>query len=309
MQLSRLASLFVFLACLIACGPTEPPGDDGIPTTGKPRVFTVSYPLAWAAQQLAGDSAGVHFPAPAGIDPAFWEPDLQAIAAYQQADLILLNGANYAKWISKISLPQNRMIDTSKAFADKYIAVDQGPVHSHGPEGGHSHGELAFTTWLDLSLYKMQVEAIAEALITLLPDQEGVIARRLELLVSELIALDSKLIALGGQLDGAPMLYSHPVYQYFERRYGVNGLALHWEPDQAPTAKDWATLDESLEHHPATLMVWEDEPMPETRAGLTQRNIEVVVVRPMGNRPADSDFGAGMAGNADALIEVLGAGE
>lgn len=309
MRVSLCAVVFAFLAGLSACGKGNSPGADIVAKSGKPQVYAVNYPLAWAAKQLGGDAADVHFPAPADIDPAFWEPDPETIAAYQQADLILLNGANYAKWASRVSLPQNRMLDTSKGFADKLIAVDSGPVHSHGPEGGHSHGDLAFTVWLDLRLYATQVAAIAEALIALLPEEKDAILQRRQSLVSEVMALDSKLIELGEEVNGAPVLYSHPVYQYFDRRYGLNGFALHWEPDQAPSTRDWAELDDALERHGAKLMVWEDEPTPETRNGLKQRQIQLVIIRPMGNKPENGGFGAGMADNVAALIDGLRAGE
>ena len=38
-------------------------------------------------------------------DPAFWKPDDAAIARFQTADLILRNGAGYAKWMKTVSLP------------------------------------------------------------------------------------------------------------------------------------------------------------------------------------------------------------
>ena len=256
MRRIRIGFIFVFawLAGLTSCDPPDAPRPDQRPArTQKLVVYAVNYPLAWAAEQLAGESTEVHFPAPPDIDPAFWEPDIKIIAAYQAADLILLNGAKYARWIGKVSLPQNRLLDTSRAFTEDYIALDSGPVHSHGPEGDHSHGELAFTTWLDLGLYALQVEAIAAALTERLPEQEDAIAQRQTALVGELMALDGTLIELGQQLNGAPVLYSHPVYQYFSRRYGINGLALHWEPDQRVAESDWAELDTVLQRHPAVL--------------------------------------------------------
>ena len=42
----------------------------------KLLVYTVNYPLQSFAERIAGEHAEVHFPAPARIDPAFWEPDL-----------------------------------------------------------------------------------------------------------------------------------------------------------------------------------------------------------------------------------------
>ena len=48
-------------------------------------------------------------PIPQDVDPAFWNPDVQAILAYQQADLILLNGAGYAKWVPQTTLSRSRI--------------------------------------------------------------------------------------------------------------------------------------------------------------------------------------------------------
>ena len=179
MRILSIALFLALLGSLTACDRADSPGSERASTaTRKPSVYAVNYPLAWAASQLAGEFAEVHFPAPPGVDPAFWEPDLEAIAAYQSADLILLNGADYAKWTGKVSLPQTRLLDTSKGIADQYIAVDSGPVHSHGPGGDHSHGDLAFTVWLDLSLYAQQVERIAGALAALLSEHAPTIEQR-----------------------------------------------------------------------------------------------------------------------------------
>jgi ABC-type Zn uptake system ZnuABC Zn-binding protein ZnuA len=115
--------LLVLAICFLSGCGQESAAPRAPGASSLPQVYTVNYPLAWAAQQLAGDQAEVHFPAPAGVDPAFWEPDLATIAAYQGADLILLNGAGYAKWIAEISLPRNRLLDTSGKLQDQLIAV------------------------------------------------------------------------------------------------------------------------------------------------------------------------------------------
>ncbi len=62
----------------------------------KPIVYTVNYPLYYFASRIAGDAAEVVFPVPEDVDPAFWMPGTEEIAAFQKADLILLNGAGYA---------------------------------------------------------------------------------------------------------------------------------------------------------------------------------------------------------------------
>jgi zinc transport system substrate-binding protein len=180
LSLFVVATLLLFLAC-------------SANADNKLVVFTANYPLAYIAQRIGGDEVQVHFPAPAGIDPAFWMPDVAQIIAYQQADLVLLNGARYAKWIDKVSLPQLKLVSTSTGFKEQYIRGDAGTTHSHGPAGEHSHGGVAFTTWLDFSLAAQQAKAIAEALARKRPELAGDFQQRLSLLESDLLALDSEM--------------------------------------------------------------------------------------------------------------------
>jgi zinc transport system substrate-binding protein len=83
---------------------------------------------------IAGDHAEVVFPATPDTDPAFRRPDSKSISDFQQADLILLNGAGYAIWISRVSLPWRKMVDTSAGFREGYISTEGGMTHSHGRE-------------------------------------------------------------------------------------------------------------------------------------------------------------------------------
>ena len=145
-------SIVVTLAVLLAgCGGND--SDKVAPvaeeTTDTLVIYTVNYPLAYFAETIGGDLVEVVFPAPADQDPAYWSPDADTIAAYQAADLILLNGAGYAKWVDRATLPSSRLVDTGAAFADRLIEMESVTTHSHGPEGEHEHGGWAFTTWLD----------------------------------------------------------------------------------------------------------------------------------------------------------------
>ena len=137
------------------------------------NVYVVNYPLKYFAERIGGDDVKVTLPVPADVDPVYWTPGIADIGAYQQADLILLNGAGYAKWVSKVSLPRSKTVDTSRGFKDQYITVKETMTHSHGAEGEHAHEGLAFTTWLDLSLAAKQAEAIAEC-----PDPQTAATKR-----------------------------------------------------------------------------------------------------------------------------------
>jgi zinc transport system substrate-binding protein len=272
----------------------------------KLRIYTVNYPLAYFAERIAGDLADVTFPAPRGVDPAFWMPDPETIAAYQAADLILLNGAGYAKWTAKVSLPRSRLVDTSRAFKDTYIHESHGISHSHGPGGEHDHGGMAFTTWLDLNQAAKQGQAIAQALTRERPDAKDRIERNLESLQQDLLELDERIAEISQMYPGRPLLASHPVYQYLARRYGLNLRSVTWEPEAVPSESQWSELEGILRDHPAAWMIWEGEPAQETIERLRGRGVESVVVNTCANRPSAGDFLTVMTENARSLHVVFG---
>ena len=271
----------------------------------KLSIYTVNYPLAYFAERIAGDLAVVTFPAPPDVDPAFWMPDPETITAYQGADLILLNGADYAKWTAKVSLPRSRLVDTSRGFKDEYIQQPNLTTHSHGPSGQHAHGGTAFTTWLDLAQAAQQAEAVAQALARKRPEAKAQIERNLEALKGDLRGLDARISEIARRESGRPLLASHPVYQYFARRYELNLKSVMWEPDEVPSDTQWADLKGILREQPAKWMIWEDEPAQENVERLRALGVESIVVNPSANRPPRGDFLSVMADNAEHLEHVF----
>jgi len=113
--------------------------------------------------------------------------------------------------------------------------------------------------------------------------------------------LDAALSEALTPLRGGHVLASHPVYQYLERRYGLVLTSFHWEPDLTPSPKEWAVLDALLGQRAATVMLWEGEPTPKTRAALQARGLRVVVLPTLSNRPPEGDFVSNLRAATDAL--------
>jgi zinc transport system substrate-binding protein len=223
----------------------------------------------------------------------------------QSADLILLNGAGAESWPNLITLDRRRFVDTSAVVVDKLIPLDDSVQHQHGPEGEHSHQGTAFTTWLDPQIAIAQARVLANSLIDLAPTAESQFRDNLAKLEQELTELDARLAEVLAQLDGRPVLFSHPVYQYLERRYGINGESVHWEPDEAPSTADWIALQQILVTHPATIMVWEHEPLEETKNGLAKSGIMSVPFQTVANVPDEGDFFSVMRDNVEGLHRAL----
>ncbi len=301
-------------ALLVAAGCDQQAGDrpaNGSSAAAESDAFvvqTVNYPLAYFAERIAGGHAEVRLLAPADGDPAFWTPDRDSIVQLQSADLILANGAGYAKWMGGVSLPTSRVVNTSASFQSAFIETEDTVVHSHGEGGEHSHSGTAFTTWLDMTQARAQAEAVRDALIERHGDHADDFRANAEALLADLDALDADLLAVGESLAGTPLIGSHPVYQYLSRRYGLSLEALHWEPEMTITEENLAELAELREGHLAEWMVWEGEPSAEAVAALEGVGVRSMVFDPCGNRPDDGDWLSVMRANVEALRSIAGGG-
>ena len=225
----------------------------------RPRVVAVNYPLQYIAAQLLGDAADVVMPVPTDVDPSFWRPSISDISDIQSADLILLNGAGFATWVDRVSLPRSKLVNTSVAIEDQFI-VTESITHSHGEGAEHSHEGLASYTWLDPSLAIAQAEAVAAAITArnLVPAAE--VESRLATLRSEFEALDMQAKSALAGLTDVPMIATHPRYQYFARRYDLSITSLEWDAGAMPTDAEVADLRALVESSGARVLIWEAEP-------------------------------------------------
>lgn len=263
----------------------------------KLSVYAVNYPLAYFAERIGGSSVNVVLPVPSGIDPAFWEPDASVIAEFQRADLILLNGAGYAKWLKHASLPRRKLVNTSAVFQRDYISVEQTVTHQHGPGGDHSHAGTAFTTWLDFNQARMQAKVILSALKKQRPQQADVFIQNYTSLEKDLVSLDQALAAIMEQDSNKPFIASHPVYQYLARRYNINLKSVMWEPEIMPAQNQWDALQQLLATHGAGWMIWEGQPDKQSVARLDELDINSLVFSPCANTPEEGDFISVMKNN------------
>jgi zinc transport system substrate-binding protein len=283
LRLSKALFTVMFCALLCACGGDSTPTQQ----VGKsnPFIVAVNSPLQYFAQRLLGDEIEVRMLAPTGTDPAQWQPKIEDILQLQQAKLILLNGAGYSNWLNKVSLSEEQLLVTSATASDKWIELTGQVSHSHGPKGEHAHSGYAFTTWMDMRLAQVQAKAVAKALQMQWPEKQADIEGKLASLLAELESLDRGYVEVTIALKKYQIVYSHPVYQYFERRYELPGISLHWEPNVMPSDMQWKRL-QSVETD-KTLLIWEAQPSPGIIQRMGEMKIEYVVVYPAANIESD----------------------
>ncbi len=292
--------LLLVVLCLISFGGV-PLIADGASKNDKPTVAVVNYPLKYFAERVAGNHVNVVLPIPADIDPAFWIPEPNGVLAFQAADLILLNGATYSKWLNKVSLPRRKLVNTSQSFKEQYIEVKDLTTHRHGPQGAHAHAGMAFTTWIDFQLAIQQAEAVHAALERLVPEQKKQFEINFSRLKDDLLALDRRIKEIVTNERGQPLVASHPVYDYFARRYGLNIESVFWEPEEFPSAEQWTQLKSIIREHPAKWMIWEGTPNPDSVDQLKSMGVNSLVIDPCANIPDQADFLTVMKQNVENL--------
>ncbi len=270
----------------------------------KVNVVAVNYPLHYFAERIATDSFSIDYLVAPEVDPAFWEPDDKALVAFQKADIVIRNGADYAKWMQVVTLPSTTMVDTSRAFSDRLIKVEGG-AHSHGEGAVHSHAGVAFTTWIDFSQAAMQAEAIAKRMTRYAPAEAKQIAENLAALEADLGELDQKMKSLAEKLRDRSFAVSHPIYQYWSRAYGIKIDALEWEPDMKLGEKEIADLKAVIAKSNPQWMIWEGTPGDENVKTLAQLGLSSLVFSPAANRPDEGDWLEVMHQNIKNLEEVL----
>ena len=267
----------------------------------QPTVFVSNYPLEYFVQRIAGDKVDLLSFYKQVEEPTAWEPGEEEINALQQADLVLLNGASFEPWSMMLSLPQSKLVTTTAAVEDQLLEEEQTVSHSHGPEGEHEHTISAHTTWLNLQIANAQAKSVLEALSRLQPENQSSYEANFEALSKQLMAMDEMLKSTAQSWQDARVVYSQPVFQYFQKAYGIKGSSLQWAADSIPDKKQWHDFRHEKGHHSFKYMVWETQPISETVDQLKKNGVETVIFNPCTFPPDDGDFISEMEANIKRL--------
>jgi zinc transport system substrate-binding protein len=142
----------------------------------------------------------------------------------------------------------------------------------------------------DPGLAVEHAQAILEAFVEARPQDESAFREGFTALEADLVELDRQLDDWSRAVGDTPLIFSHPVYQYLTRRYGLNAMLLHWGPNEIPDETQWQRLEELIDGRTGRWMIWEDRPLDATVERLRSAGIESVVFAPCGNTPHESDY-------------------
>lgn len=182
--------------------------------------------------------------------------------------------------------------------------------HDHDAHGHDHHDELDGHVWLDPRNGQLLLTALSEQLSELDPANAATYHRNADAARATLAALDGALKDKLAPLAGKPFVVFHDAYQYFEARYGLNGVgSITVDPDRSPSAKRMAALKDKLVKAKAACVFREPQfPAAIVDSLAKSANTRVGLLDPQGATlpPGPGLYPALLENMADSLTKCLG---
>ncbi|SEP06404.1 metal ABC transporter solute-binding protein, Zn/Mn family [Trujillonella endophytica] len=260
-----LSAGLVVTACgTDGAGPTTSAGDaDACPGAVVDVVVSVGQ---WGdvVEALGGDCASVTTViGSTAVDPHEFEPTPGDLAAFEEADLVVLNGAGYDSWAADAAGnldPAPVVLDLAEVVgveddeheddhAGAERAEEQGGEHA-GAEG-HGHGGVNPHVWYAPDLVQRAAEAVTTELGGLSPAAAGHFADRAAAWREELAPYLAEIESLRAAAGGRSYAATESVFEYMAEAIGLTDATPEGYRESAsnetdPTPGDVAAFESLL---------------------------------------------------------------
>ena len=254
--------------------------------SGKEQVVAAFYPLAYAAQQLAGSRVQVRNLTPPGSEPHDLEVRPSDVAAVKDGDLVLLMGHGFQPELERAAGSGKNVV----------LLLDTPGLNRYSESDPH--------VWLDPLRYALLVERIGTALHA--PAAAG-------RLVARLHGLDREYRRGLSNCTRRDIVTSHEAFAYLAQRYGLKQIAITGiAPDVEPTPQKLADVIEQVKRTHATTVFFETLVSPRIAETVARdAGARTAALNPIeGLTPAEQsrgqDYFSLMRSNLAALRKALG---
>jgi zinc transport system substrate-binding protein len=274
------------------CAPAAPPA--------KPLVVATIYPLWEFARQVAGDRAEAVSLVPAGVEPHDWEPAPRDVSQVRRAAVLVHTGTNLDGWAEKLlaDLTERRGVVVNARGGLSVLTV-----------GGITDPHV----WLDPTLARVQVLAIAGGLEQADPAGRAVYAENAKAFVARLDALDLEFAAGLAECARREVVTSHAAFAYLARRYRLTQVpVMGISPEAEPSPADLAAIVRTARRLKVTHVFYETLVSPRLAETLSRElGATPLPLNPIeGVSPAEAAAGTGylelMRANLANLRTALG---
>lgn len=297
-----LLTLLLFISLgLSACTTSD---DDSL------TVVTTLFPQYSMVEALAPDEINHVYILPFGASAHTFEPTPTDVATILDANLLIYTGEIMEGWVHDIeeSKPSTlRILDLSR-YVDLIEGEDHDHDHDHDADhddheheeeahteedhdheeeahseedhDDHDHGAIDPHYWLDPHNLEEMAQAIADALIVLVPDQASIINANLAAYLEELEAYEDATTELISNAPVKTLLHGgHNAFAYFTSHYGLTYQTPYsgFSDDVEPTAQAIAELIDAVDTLGTSVIFAEEFIQPNVANAIAEATGVVVV--------------------------------
>ena len=306
---NRIAILIAASLILAACSSTQEtatPQETTEVATEKIQIVAGFYPLAYAAEGIAGDLAEVVSLAGPGVEPHDLELTPGDVAKINDADLVVY----IPEFIPALDAVV-KTLDQSKVInATQGITLISGDSHSHEGEESHSeeegHSDESATDphiWLNPSNMVLIGNSIAKALNALTSD--SAIDENRSSFENALTTLASDYTAKLANCSIKALVVSHEAFGYIANAYGFEQVGISGlSPEAEPSPARLAEVAKIAKAENATTIYYESLVDPKVAKTLADElKITAKMLDPLESPPASGDYLSVMQQNLDTLVK------
>jgi len=188
-----------------------------------------------AAIAIGGDRVAVEsvIMAP-GTDPHDFDPPASVARAVADADIVIMNGADYDHWMEHL-LEANAVDGRTVIDVAALIGVEEG-------ENPH--------VWYDPKAMPALAVALADILIAADPEGRADFEARRDTFLAALAPIDTEIATLRERFEGTPVAATEPVFGYMAETLGLEMTNESFQTaimnESEPAASDIATMEDDI---------------------------------------------------------------
>ncbi|MGY1771587.1 metal ABC transporter solute-binding protein, Zn/Mn family [Blastococcus sp. SYSU D00813] len=238
---------------LAACGEDEGGGvttSEGDADACPGEVVDVVVSVGqWGdvVQALGGDCASVTTViSSTAVDPHDFEPTTGDIAAFEEADLVVLNGADYDHWAADAAAnvdPAPVVLDLAEVAGLETEEHAEEEGEEHAEEEGHGHGGVNPHIWYSPEYVQQATAAVTAELEELSPDAADHFAERASAWEEALQPYLDEIDGLRAAAEGRSYAATESVFEYMAEAVGLTDVTPEGYREAASNETDPAPGD------------------------------------------------------------------
>lgn len=195
------------------------------PTTPVDVVVSVDQ---WGdiVSELGGSCAQVKTVlASSSVDPHDYEPSPADAATFEGAKLVVVNGAHYDEWASKLaagSAPDAALIDAAEVGGEAEGEHEEHGAEAQGADEGHDHGGgVNPHVWYNPATVTAVADAVTAELTKLAPDAKDYFAKQRSAFTDSMKPYTDEISAIKAGASGKTYATTESVFDYMATAVGL----------------------------------------------------------------------------------------